>query len=93
MNRVNAILGPRKTEVKNILGPRNPRTQTETDALADRLVTMFNSPEHRPFFLKAAWRLSEARLIEIAEKALSSGYNSPRAYFISSVKREKAYYG
>lgn len=92
MNRVNTILGPRKTEANTILGPRNPRTQAETDAIADKLVIMFNSPDHRPLFLKVAWRLSEARIMQIAERALASGYNSPRAYFISAVKRDKAYY-
>lgn len=91
MEKVGEVL-PRK------LGPRKdinilvPRTQLETDAIAEKLVALFKSPEHRPFFLRAAWRLSEARIMQIAEKAMESGYNSPRAYFIKSVKREKDYY-
>lgn len=86
------IQGPRKNQSKTILGPRNPRSQIETDAIADKLVSMFNSPKHRPLFLKAAWRISESRLMQIAEKALTSGYTSPRAYFITAVKRDKEYY-
>lgn len=85
-------LGPRKTQNTNILGPRNPRSQDETDAIADRLVAAFKSPAHRNLFLRVAWRFSEEDIWRLAERALNSGYNSPRAYFIKAVKRDNRYY-
>ena len=89
MQKPGDILGTRKD--KPILVPRNPRNQAQTDAIAEKLIAMFRSPGHRDFFLRAAWRLSEARLMTIAEYALKSGYDSPRAYFIKAVKNDKDY--
>lgn len=82
---------PRTKDNKTILDPRIPRkTQQQTDNIANYLVQKFNSPQFRPIFLKAAWRLSEARINDIVEEAFKKA-NNPRAYFIASVKREKAY--
>lgn len=81
---------PRTKESTNILDPRIPRkTQSQTESIASYLVDKYNSPQHRPFFLKAAWRLSEARINQIVEASQRAG--SPRAYFIACVKREKTY--
>jgi hypothetical protein len=81
---------PRTKEGTNILDPRIPRkTQGQTEGIANYLVQRYNSPQHRPIFLKAAWRLSEARINQIVEASAKAG--SPRAYFIACVKREKAY--
>jgi hypothetical protein len=85
------LLGPRNPESNSILGPRNPRTQADTDRIANYLVDKFASPEHRPFFLKVAWRFSEAAIAKLVELALERGTN-PRAYFIRSVKNNKDYY-
>lgn len=91
MNNINQLLGPRNKDVQIILDPRNPRrTQQETDNIANYLVDKFKSPQFRPIFLKAAWRLSEKRINQIVEEAFIKGRN-PRAYFITSVKNEKAY--
>lgn len=91
MNRLDSLLGPRAKE-SNILGPRIPRSQSETDMLADELVKTFNAPEYRPFFLKAAWRIDRDTISRHVTSALELGKN-PRAYFITLVKREKGYYG
>lgn len=87
-NLVSNILGPRNKDIKTILGPR--RTQKQTEGIANYLIEKFQSPQFRPVFLKAAWRLSEDRINTIVEEAFKKGVN-PRAYFIASVKREKAY--
>jgi hypothetical protein len=83
---------PRNQEEKTILDPRIPRkkTQSQTENIANYLVEKFNSPQFRPIFLKAAWRLSERRITAIVEEAFKKADN-PRAYFIASVKRERAY--
>lgn len=78
-------------KTSNILGPRIPRSQRETDEIADWLVEKFKSPEYRPLFLKAAWRIDRGTLERHVASAQELGKN-PRAYFISLVKREKAYY-
>jgi hypothetical protein len=90
MNSVNSLLGPRAKEV-NILGPRIPRSQAETDIVADMLVSKLGSPEHRPFYLRTAWRLNQDTINRHVASALELGKN-PRAYFIALVKREKTYY-
>ena len=92
---VSHILGtPRKKDSSNL--PRNPRSrgqelQMKTDALGDWLVDVFRSPEYRPIFLKAAWRLDETTIRRHVATALELGKN-PRAYFISLVKKEPRYY-
>lgn len=91
MESVESLLGtPRKKEA-NILGPRIPRSQKETDATAEYLVEKFKSPEFRPLFLKAAWRLDRGSIDRYVAAAFELGKN-PRAYFITLVKRDKAYY-
>jgi len=91
MEPVKRLLGtPRKKEA-NILGPRIPRSQKETDATAEYLVEKFRSPEFRPLFLKAAWRLDRGTIDRYVASAFELGKN-PRAYFITLVKRDKAYY-
>lgn len=79
-----------KTELNN-LGPRNPRSQIETDQIAEWLVQKFNSPEYRPIFLKAAWRVDRGTIERHVATSFELGKN-PRAYFIALIKREKAYY-
>lgn len=80
---------PRTKEDVNILVPRNPRSQKSTDQLAQYLVDKLQSPDHRPAFLRYAWRLDEAFIHSTAEVALTNARN-PRAYFIASCKRELA---
>lgn len=84
---------PRIKDDKTILDPRIPRkkTQTETENIATYLVNKFQAPQFRPLFLKAAWRLSEGRIMEIVEQAFKSDVTNARAYFIKSVKNEKKY--
>lgn len=91
MNRVNSLLGPKTQDFNNNLGPRIPRSQLRTEAIADNLVKKFESPEYKPLFLKVAWRLPEDTINRHAATAQELGKN-PRAYFISLVKREKDYY-
>jgi hypothetical protein len=90
-DQLGELLGPRREVTKPILGPRNPRTQADTDRIASYLVDKFNSPEHRPFFLKVAWRFSEAAIMRLVELAFERG-TYPRAYFIKSVKNHKEYH-
>jgi len=91
MTEVKSLLGsPRTQEVKN-LGLRIPRSQRETDNIADWLVDKFHSPDYRPLFLRAAWRLDRGLIERHTATALELGKN-PRAYFIALVKREKSYY-
>ena len=85
-------LNPRNQEEKTILGPRTPRkTQQQTERIADYLVEKFQSPQYKPLFLKVAWRLDQGTIDRLASVAFELGKN-PRAYFIASVKSEKAYY-
>lgn len=85
-------LNPRTKEDETVLDPRNPRkTQLSTERMADYLVSKFNSPEHRPFFYKAAWRIDEATLSRIVAASFERNPASPRAYFIKSVKNEPSY--
>jgi hypothetical protein len=89
-----SILGtPKDSRTKDVKDklPRNPRSQKETDQIAEWLVQKFKSPKHRPFFLKVAWRLPRGLIEKHAATALELGKN-PRAYFISLVKGEKDYY-
>lgn len=88
---IGSLLGPRTKDIKNNLDPRIPRSQKETEVLADDLVKKFNSPEYRPLFLKVAWRLDRDTINKLVTTAFELGKN-PRAYFITLVKREKAYY-
>lgn len=85
-----SLLGPRAKEF-NILGPRIPRSQKETEVIAEYLVEKFKSPDYRNLFLKVAWRLDGGTIDRLVGTAFELGKN-PRAYFISLVKREKNYY-
>lgn len=88
------ILGPKTKDFKSILNPNilSPkRTQRSTNDYADYLVAKYHSPEFRPLFLRAVWHLEKQVIDRIVEASFSSASN-PRAYFISSVKSEKAYY-
>jgi len=92
---VSHILGtPRKKNSSN--SPRIPRnrgskSQMSTDRMADYLVDKFQSPEFRPLFLKAAWRLDEGTIHRHIASAFELG-NNKRAYFISLIKKEPRYY-
>lgn len=86
--RKQTILTPRNKEV-NILDPRN-KTQRETDIMADDLVIRFKSPEHRPLFLKCAWRLDQDTINRHVATSFELGRN-PRAYFISLVRQDPRY--
>ena len=91
MEPIESLLGvPRKKEA-NLLGPRIPRSQQETDSTANYLVDKFRSPEFRPLFLKTAWRLDRGTIDRYVATAFELGKN-PRAYFITLVKRDEAYY-
>ena len=93
MTEVKTLLGT-KTKVFNTnLGPspRIPKSQIETDNMADWLVDKLQSPDFRPLFLKAAWRIDRNTLELYTAQALELGKN-PRAYFITLVKRDKRYY-
>lgn len=85
------LLGPRTKDNKTNLGPRIPRSQKETDNIADWLVKKFDAPEYRPLFLRAAWHIDRGTLERHVATAFDLGKN-PRAYFIALVKREKSYY-
>ena len=93
MQAINHILGPRKQELETPRIPRNKskKTQQETDNIAEYLVNKFQSPEHRPLFLKVAWRLERGTIDRHVASAFELGKN-PRAYFISCVKKDKSYY-
>lgn len=98
MKQIDRILGPRTKEGTDILDPRIPRetsskTQGGTEQVAEYLVAKYKSPSFRPVFLKAAWRISEARLMQIVEASFGDGVRNPRAYFISAVKSERSYRG
>jgi hypothetical protein len=83
---------PRNKDDKTILDPRIPRkTQQQTESIAAYLVDKYASPGYRPIFLKAAWRLSENRIQAIVEASMKA--INPRAYFIASIKNERAYNG
>lgn len=84
------LLGPRKKEA-NILGHRIPRSQQETDAVADWLVEKFNAPTYRNFFLKTAWRLDRGTIERLAATSTELATKSPVGYFVTLVRREKAY--
>lgn len=89
-----SILGLRNKDFNPLLDPKIPRirkTQAQTETLANYLVDKFNSPEFKSFFLKAAWRLTEQRIMEIVEQAFKPTVFNQRAYFISSVKKEPEY--
>jgi len=93
MQAINQLLGPRKQELETPRIPRNKskKTQQETDNIAEYLVNKFQSPEHRPLFLKVAWRLERGTIDRHVASAFELGKN-PRAYFISCVKKDKAYH-
>lgn len=86
------ILGPRTKDFNPILGTPRKKTQEETERIANYLVEKFKSPEYKPVFLKAAWRLEKGTIDRLVGNAFERGSN-PRAYFIASVKKEKTYYG
>lgn len=84
---------PRIQDNKPILDSRilEKKTVQQTDSVANYLVEKYNSPAYRPIFLKAAWRLTEQRIMEIVEASMAAPV--PRAYFIKSVKNERDYKG
>lgn len=88
-SKIKDLESRRESKNINILDTRNSRSVQETELIADKLVETFHSPGYRNVFLRAAWRLSDARLTAIVEKALQAPV--PRAYFIKSVKREPSY--
>ncbi len=91
MQQVKSLLGIPRTKETNVLGPRIPRSQKETDNIADYLVDKFKSPKYRPLFLRVAWRLDRGTIDRFVATAFELGKN-PRAYFITLVQREKAYH-
>jgi len=83
---------PRNKEEETILNPRNPRkTQSQTNNIAEKLVSAFNSPQYRNFFLKTAWRLSEARIFELVDIAKEKATDNARSYFIALVRKEDGF--
>jgi hypothetical protein len=90
------VLGPRKKDSSNL--PRNPRssggkTQDSTQQLANYLMDKFGDTngDFENLFLKVAWRLDKGTIDRLVATAFELGKN-PRAYFITLVKKEKAYY-
>ena len=92
VEKIDGILSPKTEELKH---PKSkdlsPKSQRVTNDLADWLVSKFKAPEFRPLFLKAAWRLDRGTIERHVAAAFELGTH-PRAYFISLVKQEKAYY-
>lgn len=62
---------------------RNKKNARQVDAIADKLVQVFNAPKSRPFFCKCAWKLSEDDIWTTKEYACRSGIESPIKYFVS----------
>jgi hypothetical protein len=92
MERVGKLLGPRTKETETNLVPRNPRkTQQQTNVIAEKLVDTFGSPSYRNFFLKAAWRLPEAKIFELVEIAKAKATDNARSYFIALVRNEDGF--
>lgn len=92
---VTSILGTRNKDLKTILVPRkrtkaNLKTQQSTEQIANYLVEKFQSPEHRPLFLRVAWRLDRGTIDRLVGTSFELG-NNPRAYFITLVKQQQAY--
>lgn len=54
--------------------------QNKVDAIADKLVGLFNNPTRRMFYCKVGWKLSEAQIWNNYELALSKG-REPVKYF------------
>lgn len=92
-NQSGAFLAPRNKDFQSVLVPKTPRSnqQKSTEEIAAYLVDKFKSPEFTPLFLKVAWRLDRGTIDRYVATAFELGKN-PRAYFISLVKRDKAYY-
>jgi hypothetical protein len=82
---------PRNQDFKSVLDPKNPMNKKPdvVDRKVAYLVDKYKSPGYEPIFRKAVWRLHDTVINRIV--AASEGRDSPRAYFIRSVKRESAY--
>lgn len=93
MEQIAETLLGTKTKETTILGHRIPRSQQDTDSVADWLVEKFNAPEYRNFFLKAAWRIDRPTLERLAATAIELSTKSPIGYFVTIVRREEAYNG
>jgi hypothetical protein len=73
-----------------ILDPSNTKEQ-QTDQIADWLSRELNSPDHRPVFLKAAWRLSLDEIRSYLTLTLRFAKKSKIGYFIKLVKEHPNY--
>lgn len=71
---------------KRIVNEVNERPKiskvSKTEAIADKLVSTFNSPNSRNFFLKCAWHLSEDTIWTAVERSKRKGIASPVRYFV-----------
>lgn len=53
------------------------------DRIADHLVKKFDAPQSRGFFCKCGWKLSEAKIWDIYERAHTPGIEKPIKYFVA----------
>jgi hypothetical protein len=59
-----------------------PARAAYTEYVADRLVSIFNAPKSRNFFLKCAWHLSEDTIWSAVEDTKKKGVKSPVKLFV-----------
>lgn len=85
------ILGSLNSYDPKILG-RSKKTIEQTDQIVDSLINKLGSEEHKPFYRKVAWKVSEATINRVLESSMRPGIQNQRAYFIRCIKREKEYY-
>ena len=94
---VSGVLGPRNQEFKNLVPMRKQlglgdNTHTgrskETEVTADYLVEKLQSPEHRPFFLKAAWRLPRGTIDRLVAASLELGRKSAGLFYFARQGRD-----
>lgn len=73
---------------------KNPlnKTLAQSDNMVDYLLQKFGNEGYMPFYRKASWLLSDDTIRRLVTAAIEKNANSPVAYFIRCVKREKAYY-
>lgn len=71
---------------ESLTGKRGRIMQTERTA--DRLVSLFNAPQSRNFFLKCAWHLSESTIWDLVDAARMPAVKNPTKYFVKCCAKE-----
>lgn len=64
------------------------RKVRQTEYIANTLVTRFNAPNSRNFFLKCAWRLPEQFIWSAYEATKREDIKSPIKYFVRACSNE-----